>query len=149
MHGSTLGSAIAATRRDAAVLLLDPLAQAASLRLCLRGPGFDLSQFRVHQGLLCQGPRASMRLDPDRGMGSPQLLLRTREPDLHMALGPGGARPRHGHLRTGQGCVRHGRLSASDKRHQDQHARNQASRKTLLRSLVSHDVRSPPPMRAG
>jgi hypothetical protein len=52
-HRATLGSGIVATRRDAAVLLLDPLAQAASLRLCLRGLGFDLSQLRIHQGLLC------------------------------------------------------------------------------------------------
>jgi hypothetical protein len=42
--------------------------------------------------------------------------------------------------------VRHGRLSASGKRHQDQHARGQASRKALPDWLTPHAVCLSPPM---
>ena len=145
-HRATLDSGTVATRREPAVLLLDPLAQASGDLLCLCGLRLDLGQLRIHQRLLREGPRAAMRPDPDRGMRGLQLLLGARQFDRRMALGTGGPRPRHGDLRRGQGFVRHGRLSASGKRHQDQHARDQASRNAPPDCLTPHAVRQSPPM---
>ena len=145
-HGHTPGSGTAATRRDAAVLLLNPLAQASGGFLCLGGLRLDLGQLGIHQGLLREDARASIGLGPGRGMRRLQLRLRAGQCGRRMALGTGGACPRHGGLRNGQGFVRHGRLSASGKRHQDQRARDQASRNTLPGCLTPHAVCSPPPM---
>jgi hypothetical protein len=86
-----------------------------------------------------------MRLDPDRGMRRLQLLLGARQLDRGVAFRTRGPGPRHGDFRIGQSCIRHGRLSASGKRPHDQQHRNQASRKALLRSPVSHAVCSPRP----
>jgi hypothetical protein len=145
-HRDTLGSGTSATRHDLAVPLLDALAQAAGALLCLCGLRLDLGQLRIHQGLLRKRARASMRLHLDRGMRRLQLLRGARQLDRRMALGTDGPRSRHGDLRSGQGLVRHGRLSASGKRHQDQRARNQASRDTLPECHTCHALCSPPSM---